>query len=135
MRLGAIDYSTYTDGVLDRAYSDAYNAKNYPALMSINDEIINRLATPGAFVSSLISAFSGGSNFPLYDQIQATTKGGFVSSKAATESLTQSAGNLVTSAGNVISEAGTVVKGAVAGLPLMMLAGAALAVLFISRRK
>jgi hypothetical protein len=122
MKLGAIDYTTWGHSDLDAAYADAYSAGDSALYTAIGLEIIDRQATKTDFILNIF-----GSVFPKFDSIQ-RSKGEFVASEAAPQSVITSAGDLVTKTEAAVASIG---QSGMVGL-----AGAAiLALLFVFRKK
>lgn len=127
LRLQGIDYTSLSSSALDDAYAAADTAGDSQTRAAIGVVIIDRLATPLGFVDSLMTSVLGGGSFPQYDAIQ-TRVGGFVGSSAATQAVSVSAGNLAT-------QAGTAIKTIAGSGILILLAGGAIAVAYLFRKK
>jgi hypothetical protein len=122
MRLGAVEYVTWSPIDLDNAYATAYAAGDSATYTAIGDQIIINEAGGFGWLQNLL-----GTPYPKFDAIQ-KSKGEFVGSTAAPDSMSASASNLATSAGGVLANVGS-------GAVLVMGSAAIIALLIFFRKK
>lgn len=83
--LNALDYSTLTDSQLDDMYAAAVTKYDNAGKVGAGLEIVQRLATPGAFWGQL-NPFSA-TNFPKYRSMVYQATGGMIVPPVASESV------------------------------------------------
>jgi hypothetical protein len=94
MRLGlsSVDYTTWSNSVLDDAYAASYASGDSQGYTAIGQEIVTREASVSSFVLNLF-----GSRFPKFDAIQPGMTGGINFSDTARTAVATSAANVANS--------------------------------------